>query len=73
VGIGRKKVLRTAVYVGEIAAAAAGNQNLFAQPIGVFENGGTLSALSRFNGAHQTCGAASENQHIERVGGGHHM
>ncbi len=64
-GICGEEVLRPAVEVGEIAAAAAGDQNLLAQAIGAFEDGYTTSALAGFDGAHQPGRAASKNQCVE--------
>ncbi len=66
--IRREEILGLAVKVGEIAAAAAGDENLLAQAVGVFEDGDTASALAGFDGAHQAGRAAAENQCVEDMG-----
>ena len=53
--------------VGEVAASAAGDQNLLAQPVGVFEHGDAAAALTGFDGAHQAGCATTEDECIERV------
>jgi len=58
------------VDVGEIATAAAGNQNLFTQSLGVFENGNPPATLARFDGAHQSRSAAAKNQRVISMCGG---
>ena len=63
-----KEVFRTAVKVGEVAASAAGDQNFFAQAVGVFEHRDAAAALAGFDGAHQAGCAAAENECIEGVG-----
>ncbi len=52
VAIGGKKVFRAGVEVSEIAASAAGDQDLLADPIGAFEHQDAASALAGFNRAH---------------------
>src|ERR1035441_9595927 len=61
VSIGRKKVLRAGVEVGEIAAAAAGDQDFLADSIRAFEHQNTAAQLAGFNGTHQASRAGSEN------------
>ena len=63
--IRREEILRLAVQVGEIAAAAAGNQNLLAQSVGVLEDRDAASALAGLDGAHQARRASAENQCVE--------
>jgi hypothetical protein len=53
------------VEVGEIAASATGDENLFAQTVGMFEHGNSASAFARLNGAHQAGCTATENQCVE--------
>ena len=65
VRIGREKILGPAVEVGEVAATAAGDENFFAEPVGVVEDGDAASALAGFDGAHQARCAAAENQCVE--------
>ena len=59
-----EEILGTAIKIGKIAAAAAGNQNLFADARGALQNGYAPSPLTGFNGAHQPRGAAAENHGI---------
>ena len=66
--IGREEILGLAVEVGEVAAAAAGDENLLAQAVGVFEHGDAASALAGLDGAHQARCAAAENQCVEVMG-----
>ncbi len=63
-----KEILGLAVEVGEIAAAAAGDENLLAQTVGVFEQGDAPAALAGLDGAHQACRAAAENECVEAMG-----
>jgi hypothetical protein len=67
-GIGREKIFGSAVEVGEIAAASAGDEDLLAETVGVFEDCDAASALAGFDGTHQTCRAAAENQCVEMMG-----
>jgi len=67
VRIGRNKVFWLTVQVGKVAAAAAGNQYLFANASGTFEYGHTPAALPRLDGAHQSSCSATENNHIKVV------
>ena len=66
--IGGNKVFRLTVQVGEVAAAAAGNQNLFADTFGAFENGYAASALASLDGAHEAGCASAENDDVDVVG-----
>jgi hypothetical protein len=51
--------------VGEIAAAAAGNENFLADAVRVFEDRGAAAAFSGFDGAQQSRRAATKYKHIE--------
>jgi len=64
VSIGRKKILWARVQVGEVAAAAAGDQDFLADSVGAFENQNTAAALASFNGTHQAGRAGSENDDV---------
>ena len=66
--IGREEIFGLAVEVGEVAAAAAGDEDLLADAVGVFEHRDAAAALAGFDGAHQTGGAAAENQCVEMMG-----
>src|SRR4051812_43172489 len=59
------EVLRAAMQVGEVATPAAGDQNLFADALGVLQHRHVPTALARFDSAHQTGRTAAENQHIQ--------
>jgi hypothetical protein len=60
-----KEVFRLAMKVGEIAPAAAGDQDLFADAIRVFEDSDAAAAFSGFDGAQQSRCPATKNKHIE--------
>src|SRR5580658_11380667 len=64
VRIGGKKILRAGVEVGEIAAAAAGDQNLLADAIRAFQYQHTAATLAGFDGTHQPGSAGSENDDV---------
>ena len=53
--------------IGEIAAAAAGDEDLFAGPRGALEDGDAAAAFSGFDGAQQAGGSRAENQCIVLV------
>ncbi len=50
--IRRKKILGSSVQVCEIAASAARDQDLLADPLGAFENHYPPAAFAGFDGAH---------------------
>jgi hypothetical protein len=52
------------MQVGEIATAATGDQDLFADAIGAFEQQDTASAFAGFDGTHQAGGPGSENDDV---------
>jgi hypothetical protein len=56
------------VDVGEIASTAPGDQNLFAQSLGVFEHRNPPATFTSFDGAHQSCGATAKNQGVIFMG-----
>ena len=62
--IGRKKILRAGVQVGEITAAAAGDQDFLADSIRAFEHQDTPAPLAGFDGTHQAGSACSENDDV---------
>jgi hypothetical protein len=65
VTIMRKKIIRGGVQVGEVAAAAAGDQNLPADSIRALQHEDTPTALAGFDGTHQAGGTSSENDDVE--------
>jgi hypothetical protein len=56
------------VQVGEVAAASAGDQDLFARPFGALEHCDTASAAACLDRGHEARGAAAEDEDIETVG-----
>ena len=65
VRIGGNKIFRRAINVGEIAASAAGNQDLLARPVCTFQKRDAPSTLAGLDSAHQPRGPAPENQRVE--------
>src|SRR5580700_6730611 len=63
--IRRNEVFRTAVQVGEVAAPSAGDENLLAAAVGVFENSNAAAALAGFNRTHEASSAPSEDDYVE--------
>ena len=58
-------MFRLAIDVGEIAPAAARNENLFARTIGVLNHGDAASAFTRLRRAHKPGGTGAKNQDIK--------
>ncbi len=67
VRIGGDEIFRTAVQVGEVAAPAAGDQDLFADALGPLQHGHAAPAPAGFNGAHQAGCSAAENDHVKTL------
>ena len=65
VGVGRKEVLRLAMKVCEIAAAAAGDEDFLADAVRAFEDSDAAASFSGFDGAQQSRRTATKNKHIE--------
>ncbi len=73
VWVGGEKPVGCAVEVGEVAAATAGDEDLFADAIGMIENEDAAATLTRSDGGHQTCCSGAEHQDIANLfvrGGG---
>ena len=64
VTIGGEEIFCSRLEIGEIAAASTGDENFFPDSIGAFEDDDAPSPLAGFDGAHQTSGAGSENDHV---------
>jgi hypothetical protein len=62
-----KEVFRLAVKIREVAAAAAGDENFFADFFGALEEHDTAAALSRFDGAQESSGATAEKDYVKIV------
>ena len=56
--VGGEEVFRRGVAVGEVAAAAAGDEDLLAGAVGVVEHEHAAAAAAGFDGAHEAGGAA---------------
>ena len=54
--------------IGEVTAAAAGNEDLLADARSAFEHGNAASALASLDGAHKAGGASAEDDDVEVVG-----
>ena len=65
VGILREEVFRLAMEIGEVAAAAPGDKDFFADFFGVFEEEDTAVTLAGFDGAEEAGGAGTEDDCIE--------
>jgi hypothetical protein len=52
--IGRDKIFRRDVEIGEVAATAAGDKNFFTDAIAVLDDENAPAALARLDGAHQS-------------------
>ncbi len=55
------------MQVGEVAAAAAGDQDFFADTVGAFQDGNAATALPCLDGAHEAGRAAAENDDVKVV------
>jgi hypothetical protein len=63
-----EKVFRAAVQIRKVAAAAAGDQDLFADSVSVVQHRNALAMASCLDGTHQACRAGSENEDIKDLG-----
>ena len=68
--IGREEIRRRGAGVGEVAAAAAGDQDLLADAVGVLDHQHAPAALAGGDRAHQAGGAAADDQRVERFSHG---
>jgi hypothetical protein len=67
-GIGGEEIFRTAVEVGEVTAASAGDEDFFTGAVGAFEESDASVAAARFDGGHEAGGAGADDEDIEGVG-----
>ena len=65
VGILRKEIIRLAMEIGEIAAAAAGDEDFFADFFGVFQEENAAVTIAGFDGAEEAGGAGTEDDYVE--------
>src|ERR1700745_1506221 len=61
----RQKVLRLAMQIGEIAAATAGDEDLFPEAIGALHHRNAAASLPCLDSAHQAGSAATQYNRIE--------
>jgi dolichol kinase len=59
--------------IGEVAASASGDEDLFPESVCVIEYGDAAATLAGFDGAHQSGGASAENEGVEGMGHEAHM
>ena len=59
------EIFRRAMNVGEVAASTAGDEDFFADTLGVFQDGDAASAFAGFDCAHQSGGASAEDYGVE--------
>jgi len=59
VRIGAEEVFGLGAEVGEVAAAAAGDEDLFAGAVGVVEEEDAASSFAGLDGGHEACGACA--------------
>ena len=67
--IGGEEILRRAIEIGEVGAAAAGNEDFAADAVVAFENGDTAAAFTAFGGAEETGGTGAEDEDVELADG----
>jgi hypothetical protein len=65
VGVLREEVFGGGVEVGEVAAASAGDEDLFAESVGVVEEEGAAAALAGCDGGHEAGGSRAEDDYVE--------
>ena len=65
--VGAYEILRAAMDICEIAAAAAGDEDFLADAIGALKDGDAASALSSFGCAEESCGAGAEDENVKFV------
>jgi len=63
--IGGDEIFGSGVKVGEVAAASAGNEDFFADAVGVFEERDATAASAGLEGAEETGGTSAEDQDVE--------
>ena len=61
----RQVVFRLGVQVGEVAASATGDADLFAEPVIVLDQQRRFPALAGFSRAHHAGGAGTDDDNVE--------
>jgi hypothetical protein len=64
VRIAGEETVRSAVDVGEVAAAAAGDENLFANTVGMIEDEDAAATLTCGDGGHEARCTSAEDEGI---------
>jgi len=72
VGVGAEEVFGSGVQVGEVAAAAAGDEDLAAGSVGVVEQDDAAGAARGREGAHEAGGTGAEDEDVAGGGGAGH-
>ena len=70
VRIGGQEIFRTAMQIGEVAAAASGDEDFLADLLGMLQHSNAAPALGGLDGAHESCRARAEHDDIERLAHG---
>jgi hypothetical protein len=70
VRIGGDEIFGAAMNVGEIAAAASGDENFFADLTGAFEKGDSTTALSGLDGTEEAGGSGTEDDGVKEFSQG---
>src|SRR5690349_21794980 len=65
--VGGDEIIRTAVQVGKVAAAASGDQDFLADTLRPLQHGHASPAPSGFNGAHQAGCSTAENDYVKTL------
>ena len=65
--VGANEILRAAMDICEITAAAAGDENFLADTIGAFKDGDAAAAFAGFGCAEESCCAGAEDQSVKFV------
>ena len=72
VRIRRDEVIRLRIYIGEVAAAAAGYQYFLANLCCPLQNCDSTPTFTSFDGAHKASGSRAKHHHIELFDSGQH-
>ncbi len=74
VGVFGEEVFGGGAEIGEVGAASSGDEDLFADSVGVVEDEDAGVAVTGFDGAHEACGSGSEDGYVDGLGsGGEHV
>ena len=68
VRISGMKIFRSGVEIGEIAAASPGDEDFFADAVGVFDERDAASTFGGFESAEESGGASAQDQDVEGTG-----